>query len=61
MTAQLVDLAGNTKWSVDLRNGFDGQLRIDVTDFKEGIYILRFYDRMNPKDHVMSFRVIVKD
>ncbi len=61
VTAQLVDLAGNTKWSEDLRNGFDGQLRIDVTDFEEGIYILRFYDRESPQDNVVSFRVMVKD
>lgn len=61
VTAQLVDLAGNTKWSEDLRNGFDGQLRIDVTDFEDGVYLLRFYDRESPKDNVVTFRVIVKD
>ncbi|WP_436514338.1 LamG-like jellyroll fold domain-containing protein [Ekhidna sp. To15] len=61
VVAQLVDLAGNTMWSEDLRNGFDGQLRIDVADFEEGIYILRFYDRESPQDNVVSFRVIVKD
>ncbi|MEQ9466757.1 MAG: T9SS type A sorting domain-containing protein [Ekhidna sp.] len=61
VTAQLIDLSGTTKWSVDLRNGFDGELRIDVSDYEEGIYILRFYDRENPKGNVVSFRVIVRD
>ncbi|MEO9482732.1 MAG: LamG-like jellyroll fold domain-containing protein [Ekhidna sp.] len=61
VTAELVDLSGNSKWSTDLRDGFDGQLRIDVEGFEEGIYILRFYDRESPQDNVVSFRVIVKD
>ncbi|WP_089354861.1 LamG-like jellyroll fold domain-containing protein [Ekhidna lutea] len=59
VTAQLVDLTGNTLWSLDLRNGFDGQVQIDVKDFEEGVYILRFYDRENPQDNVVSFRIIV--
>lgn len=61
VTAQLVDLSGNTKWSLDLRNGFDGELRIDVSEFEDGIYILRFYDRESPGENVVSFRVIVRD
>ena len=61
VTAQLVDLAGNTKWSHDLRNGFEGELKVDVSDYEEGIYILRFYDRESPKDNVVSFRIIVRD
>ena len=60
VTAQLVDLAGNTKWSADLQNGFDGQIKIDVSEFSEGVYILRFYDRENPKDNVVSYRVMVR-
>ena len=60
VTAELMDLSGNRKGSTDLRNGFDGELRIDVTDFEAGIYILRFYDRESPRDNVVSFRVIVK-
>lgn len=61
VTAQLVDLSGNTKWSTDLRNGFDGELRIDVSDYEDGIYILRFYDRENPNGNVVSYRVMVRD
>ncbi|WP_420576460.1 T9SS type A sorting domain-containing protein [Ekhidna sp.] len=61
VTAQLVDLSGNEKWSADLQNGFDGQIRIDVTGFSEGVYILRFYDRESPNENVVSYRVIVKD
>ena len=61
VTAQLMDLSGNTKWSQDLRNGFDGQLSIDVTNFEEGVYILRFFDREDPQGNVVSFHVIVKD
>ncbi len=61
VTAQLVDLSGSTKWAQDLRNGFDGEINIDVTDFEEGIYILRFYDREDPQGNVVSFRVMVRD
>ncbi|MEQ9466760.1 MAG: LamG-like jellyroll fold domain-containing protein [Ekhidna sp.] len=61
VTAQLVDLSGNTMWSMDLRNGFDGELKMDVSEFEDGIYILRFYDREDPKGNVVSFRVIVRD
>ncbi|WP_425389492.1 LamG-like jellyroll fold domain-containing protein [Ekhidna sp.] len=61
VTAQLVDLSGNTKWSTELRNGFDGELRIDVSGFEEGVYILRFYDRESPNENVVSFRVIVRN
>lgn len=61
VTAQLVDLSGRSMWSQDLRNGFDGEINIDVTGFEEGIYILRFYDREKPQENVVSFRVIVKD
>ena len=60
VTAQLVDLNGNTRWTQELRNGFDGEIRIDVTDFREGIYFLRFYDRSSPEDNVVTFRVFVK-
>ncbi|WP_370088103.1 LamG-like jellyroll fold domain-containing protein [Ekhidna sp.] len=61
VTAQLVDLSGNTKWSADLQNGFDGQIRIDVSEFSEGVYILRFYDRESPNENVVSYRVIVRE
>ncbi|WP_420576463.1 BspA family leucine-rich repeat surface protein [Ekhidna sp.] len=61
VTAQLVDLAGNTLWTSDLRNGFDGEVRIDVTGYEEGMYILRFYDREQPNENVVSFRVLVKE
>ena len=61
VTAQLIDLTGNTMWAQNLRNGFEGQLQIDVTDFEEGIYILRFYDRESSGDNVVSFRVIVRE
>lgn len=60
VTAELVDLSGNSMWTADLRDGFDGQLRIDVEGYEEGIYILRFYDRERPQENVVSFRVIVK-
>ncbi|WP_370088098.1 T9SS type A sorting domain-containing protein [Ekhidna sp.] len=61
VTAELVDLSGNIKWSSELQNGFDGQIRIDVSDFALGIYILRFYDRGNPKNNVMSYRIMVRE
>jgi hypothetical protein len=61
VTAELVDLAGNVKWSMEMRYGYDGDLEIDVSDFKEGIYILRFYDRQSPKDNVVSYRIMVRD
>ena len=61
VTAQLIDLSGNLKWSQNLTNGFDGQLKVDVSDYTEGIYILRFYDRESPSENVVSYRVVVKD
>lgn len=59
VTAQLVDLSGNTMWSEDLQSGFDGYLKIDVSDFTGGIYILRFYDRTSRNENVMSYRIFV--
>ncbi|GAB4240337.1 MAG: hypothetical protein Tsb0034_16740 [Ekhidna sp.] len=59
VTAQLVDLSGNTKWSHEMQNGFDGNLKIDVSTYPEGIYLLRFYDRGSPSENVVTFRVLV--
>ncbi len=61
VTAQLIDLSGNTKWQSELRNGYDGQIKIDVTSYEEGVYILRFFDRENKDGNVVSFRVLVRD
>lgn len=59
VTGQLVDLAGNTLWSQDLQSGFDGKIKIDVTGFEEGIYLLHFYDRTSRDVNVVTYRIIV--
>ncbi|MEO1254187.1 MAG: T9SS type A sorting domain-containing protein, partial [Bacteroidota bacterium] len=61
VTAQLVDLSGNVKWSSDLENGYNGEIKINVSDFSEGVYLLRFYDRDSSDKNVVSYRVMVRD
>lgn len=58
--AEIVDLSGKNKWSMDLKNGFDGSIDIDVSDYQEGAYILRFYDRENAAENVVSYRIIIQ-
>ena len=60
VTAELVDLTGQTKWSQELQNGYNGNLTIDVSEYPAGIYILRFYDRTSRNENVVSYRVIKK-
>ncbi|NQZ76870.1 MAG: T9SS type A sorting domain-containing protein, partial [Ekhidna sp.] len=55
----LIDLAGNTMWRQDLRNGFDGELRIDVKDYDAGVYLLRFYDKEGRSENVVTYRIMV--
>ena len=61
MTAEIVDLSGQTKWSKDLQNGYDGDLTIDVSDYAEGIYVLRFYDRNSRNENVVSYRIVKRN
>ncbi|MFK7954050.1 MAG: T9SS type A sorting domain-containing protein [Ekhidna sp.] len=61
VVAELVDLSGNTKWSQDLNSGFNGNLRIDVSAFEHGVYLLRFYDRTSRNENVVTYRVMVMD
>ncbi len=58
VTAELVDLTGQIKWSQDLQNGYNGNLTIDVSEYPAGIYILRFYDRNSKNEHVVGYRVL---
>ncbi len=60
VTTQLVDLSGHMKWSADLQNG-DGKVRIDVSNFSKGVYILKFYDREKSSESILSYRVFVGD
>ncbi len=60
ITAELVDLTGQTKWSQDMQHGFDGELTIDVSEYPEGVYILHFYDRNSRDEHVVSYRILIK-
>ena len=61
VTAEIVDLSGQTKWSKDLQNGYDGDLTIDVSDYAEGIYVLRFYDRNSRNENVVSYRIVKRN
>ncbi|WP_425389778.1 leucine-rich repeat domain-containing protein [Ekhidna sp.] len=60
VAAQLVDLKGNVLWSKDIRSGYDGYEEIDVSGYREGIYILNVYDKEDSKSHVVSYRIIIR-
>lgn len=60
LAAQLVDLSGNVLWSKDVRTGYDGYEEIDVSNFREGIYLLNIYDKEDSKGTVVSYRVIIR-
>jgi Leucine-rich repeat (LRR) protein len=60
VAAQLVDLLGNVLWSKDVRTGYDGYEEIDVSNFREGIYLLNIYDKEDSKGTVVSYRVIIR-
>lgn len=59
--AELVDLSGNTKWSTDLKNGYNGSIDIDVSDYPEGIYILRFLDKESKNENVVTYRILIRN
>lgn len=61
VAAQLVDLSGKVLWSKDVRNGYDGYEEIDVSQYKEGIYLLRIFDKKDSRKHVASYRIIVEN
>jgi hypothetical protein len=58
VTLQLVDLSGNVKWAKDLDSGYDGDIKIDVSDYAEGVYFLYFFDRESKDQNVMTYKVI---
>ncbi|WP_420317119.1 FG-GAP-like repeat-containing protein [Ekhidna sp.] len=58
--AQLVDLAGNVLWTQDIRSGYDGYEEIDVSGYKEGVYILHIFDKEDRESHVVSYRIMVR-
>ncbi|WP_421763866.1 Ig-like domain-containing protein [Ekhidna sp.] len=60
VSAQLVDLTGNTYWTTKFENGFDGEKEIDISDFSEGIYLLHIFDETDRNGSVVTYRIIVK-
>lgn len=60
VVAQLVDLKGNVLWTQDIKSGYDGYEEIDVSKYKEGIYILHIYDKEDSESHVVSYRIMIR-
>ncbi|SNS48843.1 Repeat domain-containing protein [Ekhidna lutea] len=60
VAAQLVDLSGNVLWTKDIRSGYEGYEEIDVSAYREGIYMLHIYDKEDRNGHVVSYRIIVR-
>ncbi|MEM7297451.1 MAG: T9SS type A sorting domain-containing protein, partial [Bacteroidota bacterium] len=61
VSAQLVDLTGNIFWTKEIEHGFDGNVRIDVSSFSEGVYLLHIYDRESRNKNVVTYRILVKE
>jgi hypothetical protein len=60
VSVQLLDVSGAVLYEADLSKGYDRDLHLDVGDYKEGMYILRFYDKASREKNMMSYRIIVK-
>ncbi|WOK06112.1 LamG-like jellyroll fold domain-containing protein [Imperialibacter roseus] len=60
VVAELMDLNGQTIMSKAVRQGTSQQTVLDLTDVKNGLYILRFFDKHGNGVEIVSFRLIVK-
>lgn len=60
VSVQLIDITGAVLFETDLSKGYDRDLHLDVRDYQEGIYILRFYDKKSREKNMMSYRIMVK-
>ncbi|MEQ8418246.1 MAG: T9SS type A sorting domain-containing protein, partial [Imperialibacter sp.] len=58
--AELMDLTGRAVMSEEVRQGTNRQTVLDLTDVKNGLYILRFFDKDMNGVEIASFRLIVK-
>ena len=58
--AELTDLTGQAIMSKEVRQGTSQQTVLDLTDVKNGLYILRFFDKHRNGVEIASFRLIVK-
>lgn len=60
VSVQLVDITGAVLYQEDLRKGYDRDLSLNVKDYPEGIYLLRFYDKASREKNMMSYRIMVQ-
>ncbi|WP_416867652.1 MAG: FG-GAP-like repeat-containing protein [Imperialibacter sp.] len=58
--AELTDLTGRAIMSKEVRPGTNQQTVFDLTDVKNGLYILRFFDKHRNGIEIASFRLILK-
>jgi hypothetical protein len=60
VSVQLLDISGAVLFETDLSRGYDKDLHLDVSEFQEGMYILRFYDKVSREKNMMSYRIMVR-
>lgn len=59
ITMDLIDMNGKTVMSRELKQSENGQLQINMDNYKTGLYILKFFDHQKNKT-ALTFRVIKK-
>ena len=60
VTAQLVNMSGRVIWEQELKEGYDGDLTIDVSNYHDGIYFLRCFDKKRASKTVLTYKVYIK-
>lgn len=59
VVAELMDLNGNQLMFKDLKDRSRGNEKLNTTSLRDGVYILRFHDRLVPGRPIITYRVIV--
>lgn len=57
---ELVNLTGSVLMQQDLQRGYDRDLTLDVTEYKEGIYLLRFFDKSSREKNMLTYRIVIR-
>ncbi|MFT5571021.1 MAG: hypothetical protein ACI8RL_001665, partial [Cyclobacteriaceae bacterium] len=57
---QLMDLSGQVMVEGNVEKGQRQETRLETAGVKDGLYLLRFYDRKQNGKHLITYKVIIR-
>ncbi len=57
---QILDLQGKTIHEQKMNRGYGRSAQVDVSSAQEGMYMLRFFDRKQPRKTIVSYKIIIR-